>query len=210
MNDKNSNDADGRRPETGSARGQGPTTEAGKKKKAEAETAKAEKERRKREKNRKKRKAYREKQRSKNYCWRDRRNDHSSKTAWSKKAAETANGDKKKKTKKNKERRASSKSKSTPKTARDAGTASEPEWENRLRKYLAAGNFEKMVVLFRARLLWTEGPSEEKSGSSIKKRFRALSLRIHPDKQPNAADVSLYKVAFQALNQARTEACAAL
>jgi hypothetical protein len=179
----------------------GPTTEAGRRKMEEKEAAKAEKEWRKKEKNRKKRQTYRESKRAKQ-C------DPSAYEGmdWTKKNKKGRPGKNKQEQRKEKQKK---EKEMRDRKMEETDTFNECRWGGSIAKALRNGDFDSMRRLFKKYLRQkASGASVTSSGmrSLVTKRFRALSTKYHPDKHASAgADPSIYKVAFQALKEARVE-----
>jgi hypothetical protein len=85
----------------------------------------------------------------------------------------------------------------------------ESSWEKAIAKALRKGNFGSMQRLFEKYLRHQAmGARDRPTGmrSLVIKSFRTLSTKYHPDKHASAgSDPTVYKVAFQALNEARAE-----
>lgn len=184
------------RADTG--RGKGPTTEAGRKKQAEAEAARKEKEERRKEKNRKKRQAYRERQQQ----WTPK-----GRSAWTK-AHGRRNNDHNKRSTKNDEKR-KNKAGDVETTKKWKKPKTEDEWEFAMEKAMNGMKYDRMVKLFKISFKWalSRGPSATARETTTK--YRTLSIRFHPDKYPDK-DGEPYKVAFQALNAAHEDVRASI
>jgi len=82
-------------------------------------------------------------------------------------------------------------------------TIRDSEWENLLSRALQISDFESLQHLFVLNLKQCSQTEEGTSRKLLTRRYRELSVRFHPDKHMN--DIGLYKVAFQALNEARQQ-----
>mmetsp|Transcript_1542 Transcript_1542/g.1937 ORF Transcript_1542/g.1937 Transcript_1542/m.1937 type:complete len:146 (+) Transcript_1542:370-807(+) len=80
------------------------------------------------------------------------------------------------------------------------------EWEKQIQKALKKSDFNKMRSLFLSDLFKTAKQSGSHTASrDVKKRYRVLSTRFHPDKHAAKESSENYKIAFQALNDAHEE-----
>lgn len=192
------------------ARGKGgPTTEAGRRRQAEAEAAKAAKIERKRERNRKK-----------NFSKRIKKLDQSERPRWwysdgqvpkgferfaEAREEQRAKEAKDKAARKKREKSKQSKDSHCVSRNGQAGCAAprtKALWENDVRIARLRGDTAMMRRLFEEEL---ERAGEENMGAkAVTTRFRALSLRFHPDKHSGegASTVASYATAFQALSAA--------
>ncbi|CAB9505937.1 expressed unknown protein [Seminavis robusta] len=180
-------------------RGNGPHTEAGRRK-AEAKAAKEEKEERRRERNRKKRKAYRSRQREKTWG-----PGSSKRTQWTK----AESGSKKKKDSENGNKKAKKDPNPTHKTKKWKKPKNQEEWEASVAVALDKQSYATMESLFMLVLRWAVARCGVEPRRELTKQFRLLSIRFHPDKHPDCNQAK-YKMAFQALNEAHARAKAAL